>query len=43
MLAIAEAKNMAGFSNSFAKEEIRNYGPWGWGMSIMDYIWVKRD
>jgi 1-acyl-sn-glycerol-3-phosphate acyltransferase len=43
MFGIAEAKNMACFSKCFAKDEIRRYGPWGWCMSILDFVWVKRN
>jgi 1-acyl-sn-glycerol-3-phosphate acyltransferase len=43
LFTIAERKGMLGFSKFFAKDEIRSYGPWGWCMSLLEFIWVKRD
>eukprot|EP00475_Leptophrys_vorax_P000009 TRINITY_DN10002_c0_g1_i1.p1 TRINITY_DN10002_c0_g1~~TRINITY_DN10002_c0_g1_i1.p1 ORF type:complete len:336 (+),score=85.70 TRINITY_DN10002_c0_g1_i1:572-1579(+) len=43
LFSITEKKGMVGFSKFFSKDEIKKYPFWGWGMMLLDYIWVKRD
>jgi 1-acyl-sn-glycerol-3-phosphate acyltransferase len=40
---VAARRNRLGQCRVFTKDEIRNYGPWGWSIRLLGFIFVKRD